>query len=47
MFQSRPLHSGLHVLPVIYILCVSFNVFAIIYEGSECEFTSFNICITS
>ncbi|CAI4221834.1 unnamed protein product [Auanema sp. JU1783] len=33
--RSRPLNSGLHMLPFLYFLCFSFNVFAIIYEGSE------------
>lgn len=33
--RSRPLNSGLRVLPVLYCICVAFNIFAIIYEGSE------------
>ncbi|KAK6046635.1 phosphate transporter family protein [Cooperia oncophora] len=33
--RSRPLDSGLKILPVIYFACMTFNVFAIIYEGSE------------
>ncbi|KIH63121.1 phosphate transporter family protein [Ancylostoma duodenale] len=32
---SRPLASGLKILPVLYFACMTFNVFAIIYEGSE------------
>ncbi|KAK6747187.1 hypothetical protein RB195_000417 [Necator americanus] len=33
--KSRPLASGLKILPVLYFACMTFNVFAIIYEGSE------------
>ncbi|VDM61677.1 unnamed protein product [Angiostrongylus costaricensis] len=33
--RSNPLNSGLKILPVLYFLCMTFNVFAIIYEGSE------------
>ncbi|PIO65019.1 phosphate transporter family protein [Teladorsagia circumcincta] len=33
--KSRPLDSGLKILPVLYFACMTFNVFAIIYEGSE------------
>lgn len=33
--RSRPLHSGLKILPAIYFTCMTFNVFAIVYEGSE------------
>ncbi|GMT25370.1 hypothetical protein PFISCL1PPCAC_16667 [Pristionchus fissidentatus] len=33
--QSNPLRSGLAVLPFIYFIAFSFNVFAIVYEGSE------------
>ncbi|KAJ1355625.1 hypothetical protein KIN20_013093 [Parelaphostrongylus tenuis] len=33
--RSRPLDSGLKILPVLYFVCMTFNVFAIIYEGSE------------
>uniref|UniRef100_A0A1I7XSG9 Phosphate transporter n=1 Tax=Heterorhabditis bacteriophora TaxID=37862 RepID=A0A1I7XSG9_HETBA len=33
--RSRPLNSGLKILPVLYFACITFNVFAIIYEGSE------------
>ncbi|VDL72342.1 unnamed protein product [Nippostrongylus brasiliensis] len=35
--RSRPLDSGLKILPVLYFACMTFNVFAIVYEGSECE----------
>ncbi|GMS96420.1 hypothetical protein PENTCL1PPCAC_18595 [Pristionchus entomophagus] len=33
--KSNPLRSGLVVLPFLYFIAVSFNVFAIVYEGSE------------
>ncbi|WKY06805.1 hypothetical protein Q1695_006745 [Nippostrongylus brasiliensis] len=33
--RSRPLDSGLKILPVLYFACMTFNVFAIVYEGSE------------
>ncbi|CAJ0929072.1 unnamed protein product, partial [Mesorhabditis belari] len=33
--RSRPLSSGLLVLPLIYFLCFAFNIFTIIFEGSE------------
>ncbi|KHJ93672.1 phosphate transporter family protein [Oesophagostomum dentatum] len=33
--KSRPLSSGLKILPVLYFACMTFNVFAVIYEGSE------------
>ncbi|GMR48873.1 hypothetical protein PMAYCL1PPCAC_19068 [Pristionchus mayeri] len=38
--KSNPLRSGLLVLPALYFVAVSFNVFAIVYEGSE--FLHFN-----
>lgn len=31
--RSRPLHSGIRVMPFLYFLCFSFNVFAIVYKG--------------
>uniref|UniRef100_A0A914HHD8 Phosphate transporter n=1 Tax=Globodera rostochiensis TaxID=31243 RepID=A0A914HHD8_GLORO len=33
--RSRPLHCGLLLLPFLYFVCVSVNVFAITYEGSH------------
>lgn len=33
--KSRPLFSGLRILPAIYFICFAFNIFAIIFEGSE------------
>lgn len=33
--RSRPLNSGLKILPLLYFICIAFNVFAIVYEGSE------------
>lgn len=36
-FQSRPLHCGLLLLPFLYFLCISVNVFAITFEGSHCN----------
>lgn len=38
--RSRPLNSGLAVLPFLYFVCIAFNVFAIVFEGSE--FFGFN-----
>lgn len=31
--REQPLHSGIRVLPVLYFICFSFNVFAIVYHG--------------
>lgn len=31
--RKEPLHSGIRVLPVLYFICFSFNVFAIVYNG--------------
>ncbi|EGT47713.1 hypothetical protein CAEBREN_24631 [Caenorhabditis brenneri] len=33
--REQPLHSGMRVLPFLYFLCFSFNVFAIVYKGPE------------
>lgn len=33
--RSRPLHCGLLLLPFLYFLCVSVNVFAVTFEGSH------------
>ncbi|KAF8375292.1 pitr-1 [Pristionchus pacificus] len=38
--KSNPLRSGLLVLPFLYLIAVAFNIFAIVYEGSE--FLHFN-----
>lgn len=38
--KSNPLRSGLLVLPFLYLVAVAFNVFAIVFEGSE--FLHFN-----
>ncbi|MFH4982989.1 hypothetical protein AB6A40_009698 [Gnathostoma spinigerum] len=35
--RASPLKCGLRLLPVLYFLCVSVNVFAIVYDGSDCE----------
>lgn len=37
LFQNRPLQCGLLLLPFLYFLCISVNVFAITYEGSHCN----------
>lgn len=31
--REQPLHSGMRVLPVLYFLCFTFNVFAVVYKG--------------
>lgn len=33
--KNRPLDSGLKILPVLYFACMAFNIFAVVYEGSE------------
>ncbi|CAD5219060.1 unnamed protein product [Bursaphelenchus okinawaensis] len=33
--RNRPLNYGLVLLPALYFICVSFNVFAIVYQGSS------------
>lgn len=33
--RSRPFHCGLLLLPLLYFLCISVNLFAITYEGSH------------
>lgn len=33
--RARPLNAGLFCLPLLYCVCISFNVFAIVYDGSE------------
>ncbi|KJH46252.1 phosphate transporter family protein [Dictyocaulus viviparus] len=33
--KSHPVDSGLRLLPALYFVCMTFNVFAIIFEGSE------------
>lgn len=38
--RDRPLNCGLRLLPVLYFVSIGFNVFAIVYEGSE--FLHFN-----
>ncbi|CAD6194823.1 unnamed protein product [Caenorhabditis auriculariae] len=31
--RSRPFNSGMRVLPFLYFLCFSFNIFAVVYKG--------------
>uniref|UniRef100_A0A914WJA4 Phosphate transporter n=1 Tax=Plectus sambesii TaxID=2011161 RepID=A0A914WJA4_9BILA len=38
--KARPLEAGLAILPVFYFICIAFNVFAILFDGSE--FLGFN-----
>ncbi|TMS39336.1 hypothetical protein L596_005878 [Steinernema carpocapsae] len=33
--RNRPLNCGLILLPILYFACVAFNLFAIVYDGSE------------
>lgn len=33
--REQPLHSGIRVLPILYFVCFSFNVFAVVYKGPK------------
>uniref|UniRef100_A0A0R3Q9A2 Acyltransferase n=1 Tax=Brugia timori TaxID=42155 RepID=A0A0R3Q9A2_9BILA len=41
--RRRPLHCGLILLPVLYFICVAVNVFAVMYNGSECLVITFAV----
>ena len=36
VFQRDPCASGLRWLPAIFFVCIAFNTFAVVYDGSKC-----------
>lgn len=45
--RRHPLRCGLILLPILYFVCVAVNIFAVMFNGSECKFIlSFRILLS-